>query len=146
MKIPALLLCLMPAACGEINFGAREPAAEAQDGDGQTRPQARPGTPEAEDAAEVTEVAGEVTTPEAGGRLGVTIASLGNPGEQGLWLKTPLVRTNAKGRVAYGGQSADVDLIPIPGEPGAGSRMSLAAFQALGAPVTGLPEIEVFLK
>lgn len=93
------------------------------------------------DAEKADEVAPE---PEASGRLGVTIASLGDPGEAGLWLKTPLVDAAAKGRVMYEGKTADVELIPIPGEVGAGSRMSLAAFQALGAPITGLPEVEVF--
>jgi hypothetical protein len=46
--------------------------------------------------------------------------------------------------VVHAGESVEVDLIPIPGEVGAGSRMSLAAFQALGASITGLPEVEVF--
>lgn len=93
------------------------------------------------DAERADEVAPE---PDAGGRLGTTIVSLGDPGRGGAWLETPLVDAAAKGRVAYAGESVDVDLIPIPGEVGAGSRMSLAAFQALGASITGLPEVEVF--
>lgn len=79
-------------------------------------------------------------------RLGVTIASLGAPSEPGFWLKTPLVKTAAKGRVVYPGtgKSAGVDLIPIEGPETAGSRLSLAAMRLIGAPLTGLPEIEVY--
>ena len=80
------------------------------------------------------------------GRLGVTIASLGSPSEPGFWLKTPLVKTATKGRVVYPGtgKSAGVDLIPIEGPETAGSRLSLAAMRLIGAPLTGLPEIEVY--
>lgn len=78
--------------------------------------------------------------------LGVTIASLGAPSEPGFWLKTPLVKAPAKGRVEYGanGKSVALDLIPLAGPEGAGSRMSLAAFRLLEAPLTGLPEVRVF--
>ncbi|WP_300547392.1 hypothetical protein [Roseovarius sp.] len=79
--------------------------------------------------------------------LGVTIASLGAPTEPGFWLKTPLVSAAAKGRVDYpaNGKSVAVDLIPLDGPEGAGSRMSLAAFRLLEAPLTGLPEVRVHL-
>ena len=79
--------------------------------------------------------------------LGVTIASLGAPTEPGFWLKTPLVSAVAKGRVDYpaNGKSVAVDLIPLDGPEGAGSRMSLAAFRLLEAPLTGLPEVRVHL-
>lgn len=78
--------------------------------------------------------------------LGLTITSLGAPGEPGFWLKTPLVSAPAKGRVVYAetGKSAQVDLIPIDGPKTAGSRMSLSAMRLIGAPFTGLPEIRVF--
>lgn len=81
-----------------------------------------------------------------GGRLGVTVASLGSPSEPGLWLKTPLVQSEQSGQVSFAGtgKSVAVTLIPIEGSASAGSRMSLSAFQTLGAPLTGLPEIEVF--
>jgi len=42
------------------------------------------------------------------------------------------------------GKSAQVDLIPIEGPDTAGSRLSLAAFRIIEAPLTGLPEVEVF--
>ncbi len=86
-------------------------------------------------------------TPTAGGTdLGLTIASLGAAGEPGFWLKTPLARAPGPGRVVYpaNGKSVTVDLIPIPGDAGAGSRMSLAALRVLEAPLTGLPEVRVF--
>ncbi|WP_324751597.1 hypothetical protein [Roseovarius sp. Pro17] len=85
--------------------------------------------------------------PAAGGAdLGVTIASLGAPGEPGFWLKTPLVSAPGPGRVVYpaNGKSVKVDLIPLGGDAGAGSRMSLAALRVIEAPLTGLPEVQVF--
>ncbi|MEP1355108.1 MAG: hypothetical protein ABJX32_21815 [Tateyamaria sp.] len=86
-------------------------------------------------------------TPEVSvGTLGRTIASLGNPGEPGLWLKTPLVSAERKARVSNPatGQAVEVTLIPIEGPRTAGSRMSLAAMQALGAPLGDLVEVDVF--
>ncbi|NCQ23734.1 MAG: hypothetical protein COW54_11545 [Rhodobacteraceae bacterium CG17_big_fil_post_rev_8_21_14_2_50_63_15] len=78
--------------------------------------------------------------------LGVTIASLGTPAEPGFWLKTPLVRARAKGRVDYAatGKSVAVDLIPLDASAGAGSRLSLAGFRVIGAPLTALPELRVY--
>lgn len=72
---------------------------------------------------------GQVVT----GLLGQTIASLGDPAQTGLWLETPLVGAEQSGRVTTkDGRSANLRLIPIAGEDGAGSRMSLSAYQALG--------------
>ena len=86
-----------------------------------------------------------VAQPVAGqsGSLGVTVASLGTPAQTGLWLKTPLVKAQQTGSVAYNGKTTRVLLIPIVGEATAGSRMSLQAFQALGAPLTDLVSVEV---
>ena len=82
------------------------------------------------------------------GTLGRTVASLGNAAEPGLWLKTPLVQAERSGRVFYPetGKSVAVTLIPIEGPLTAGSRLSLAAMQELGAPLTGLPEVDVFAE
>ncbi|WP_415402549.1 hypothetical protein [Tateyamaria sp. SN3-11] len=79
------------------------------------------------------------------GTLGRTVASLGNAAEPGLWLKTPLVSAEQSGQVYYPetGKTVAVTLIPIDGPASAGSRLSLAAMQALGAPLTGLPEVDV---
>lgn len=99
------------------------------------------------DTVSAEEKAAATATPaKAGGRLGVTVASLGSPSEPGLWLKTPLVKSEQPGRVVYAvsGKSVAVTLIPIDGPATGGSRMSLSTFQTLGAPLTGLPEVEVF--
>ena len=93
----------------------------------------------------VAEPVGAGAEPQAGGALGTTVASLGNPAEPGLWLKTPLVNREQQGQVRFPqtGQSAEVTLIPLDGPVTAGSQLSLAAMQAIGAPLTGLPTIEV---
>ena len=81
----------------------------------------------------------------ATGDLGLTVASLGSAREPGLWMKTPLVSVPGRGRLTYAqtGRTVVVDLIPLDAPRGAGSRLSLAGFQALGAPLTGLPELRV---
>jgi len=78
--------------------------------------------------------------------LGVTIASLGSPADPGFWLETPLVDVITAGRVVYpaNGKAVVVELRPIDGPKTAGSRMSLPAMRVIEAPLTGLPEVEVF--
>ena len=92
------------------------------------------------------EAAAEV--PSAGGerRLGVTIASLGNPADPGFWAETPLVNSVQQGRLEYPatGKSVQVELRPIESPDGAGSRVSLPAFRVLEAPLTELPELVVY--
>ncbi|MDK3016172.1 hypothetical protein [Pseudodonghicola flavimaris] len=82
----------------------------------------------------------------ANGRLGTTVAGLGDPGKPGLWLQTPLVSAGGKGRVVWpsSGRWVAVALEPADGAVTSGSLMSLAAFQALGAPLTELIEVEVY--
>ncbi|MEM6587953.1 MAG: hypothetical protein AAF641_05860 [Pseudomonadota bacterium] len=84
----------------------------------------------------------------AGGEanLGVTIASLGDVAQTGIWLKTPLVSKESKGRVevVQSGRAVAVDLIPLDGEPGAGSRISLAAMRLLEVDLTALTEMRVY--
>ncbi|MEP2532811.1 hypothetical protein [Shimia sp.] len=85
-----------------------------------------------------------VDRPEANrGVLGTTVASLGAATEPGMWLKTPLVAKTRPGTVRWSGKTASVTLIPIEGESGAGSRISLQAMQALGMPLTDLSEVQV---
>ncbi|NRB00568.1 MAG: hypothetical protein HRU32_12230 [Rhodobacteraceae bacterium] len=85
-------------------------------------------------------VVAEVVT----GPLGETVASLGDPGEAGLWLKTPLVDVEQPGRVTTAaGRSQGVTLIPIAGVDGAGSRLSLAGYQALGLSPADLVPLNV---
>ena len=78
--------------------------------------------------------------------LGTTIASLGDVTETGFWLKTPLVSEPSAGRVQFteNGKAVAVDLIPLAGEPGAGSRISLAAMRLLEVDLTSLAELQVF--
>lgn len=99
-------------------------------------------TTTAEQRAEAAAVPA-VATEEA---LGVTVASLGDPTEAGFWVRTPLVSETRQGRIMYPGtgQSAQVELQPLDADPGAGSQVSLAAFRLIDAPLTGLPEIEVY--
>lgn len=99
-------------------------------------------TTTAEDRAEALEA------PEPAGetRLGSSIASLGNPADPGIWLETPLVETLKPGRIAWQGNSVNVELRPSGGAAGSGSEISLAAMRLLTAPLTDLPEIEVFAE
>ncbi len=79
--------------------------------------------------------------------LGVTVVSLGSPTEPGFWLKTPLVKSETKGRVTNkeNGKSSAVTLIPIDGPATGGSRMSLPAMRLIEASLTDLTEVEVTL-
>ncbi|WP_428928581.1 hypothetical protein [Marinibacterium sp. SX1] len=75
--------------------------------------------------------------------LGTTVASLGDPGRPGLWMDTPLTRAEQTGQVQYQGSTVTLTLRPTGGEPGSGSRMSVLAMQAIGAPLTELVEVTV---
>ena len=114
-------------------------------------PLARPAAarPEAYDRSTAAEKAEASAAPMAQARrLGSTVASLGNPTEQGFWIKTPLVKGAGKGRLVdpASGKSVNVDLIPLPGPESGGSQVSLAALQMLGVPLTGLPRLDVFAR
>lgn len=97
-------------------------------------------TTTAEDRAEALAAA----EPEGEKSLGVTLASLGSPTDPGIWLKTPLVSELVQGRVEYLGKSISLELRPSGGEVGSGSQLSLPAMRLLGAPLTGIIEIDVF--
>ncbi|MEQ8900009.1 MAG: hypothetical protein RID11_06555 [Roseovarius sp.] len=130
LTVIAMLALL--GACAQVEGifqPAPKPAAEPPPAASETAP----GDDEAETPAPAT------------GDLGLTVASLGTATEPGLWLKTPLVDAPGRGRVTYpvNGKTVEVDLIPLDAPRGAGSRLSLAGFQALGAPLTGLPEVRV---
>jgi hypothetical protein len=85
-------------------------------------------------------------TPEAK-LLGTTVASLGSPTEPGFWLKTPLVKTESRGRVTNkaNGKTSAVTLIPIEGPATGGSRLSLPAMRLIEASLTELTELNVTL-
>lgn len=144
--LPALILPVLLAACSD-GLRLTKPAAQApavsDAPDDVIRPPERPG-----DGVEVAAVTDTSVVPSAtgtaeSGDLGVTVASLGNAAEPGLWLKTPLVTVEGQGTVAYGGKTSQANLIPIAGPKTSGSRASLQLMQALGAPLTGLPEFRV---
>lgn len=97
--------------------------------------------------AERAEATAAAAAPAAGeAKLGTTIASLGDPTDPGFWIKTPLVKAAAKGKVVdpATGKAVNVNLIPLAGDPGAGSQVSLSAMRELGVNLTALPEIEVW--
>ncbi|MEO0746031.1 MAG: hypothetical protein AAFY49_11850 [Pseudomonadota bacterium] len=134
-----LVFCVALSGCAVLERVQGPQASGAvpevvEDTDAPLRPQARPDTAPVEDAPEVSI-----------GTLGRTVASLGNAAEPGLWMKTPLVQSERSGTVYYPetNKSVQVTLIPIDGPATAGSRLSLEAMQALGAPLTGLPEVDV---
>ncbi len=100
-------------------------------------------TAEALDQSTTSEKKEALAAPPASGEteLGRVAVSLGNPAEQGFWLRTTLVSTSGKGRVqTAGGQSVSVDLLP----GASGAQLSLGAFRALGLALTDLPEVTVF--
>jgi len=142
----ALLLPFLLAACAD-GLRLTKPNAEAPVAatapDDVIRPPDRPGDTVEMAAVEDTAVVPSASGPAESGDLGVTVASLGNAAEPGMWLKTPLVKVDGPGTVAYNGQTAEANLIPIGGPATSGSRASLQLMQALGAPLTGLPEFRV---
>lgn len=79
-------------------------------------------------------------------KLGNTIASLGDPTLPGFWIKTPLVKARANGRIhnPATGKSAKVELLPLAGPASGGSQLSLPALQLLGVSLTELPTVEVY--
>jgi len=152
------VLAVAVAGCSNL-AQVSEPAPDVAANPDQVRPLARPAglgrvvpqearTVEQFDVTttEEREAAAAVPAAAAEARLGTTVASLGDPAQAGFWIKTPLVEAQGKGRVVYPGtgKSVQVDLIPIDGAATAGSRLSLAAFRIIEAPLTGLPEVEVF--
>ncbi len=80
--------------------------------------------------------------------LGQTLASLGSPADPGIWLRTGLVTQVVQGRIEVigGGGNLRVELRPSGSAPGGGSQLSLAAFSALGIPLTQLVDLRVFAQ
>ena len=83
-------------------------------------------------------------TASGGAVRGFSVASLGDATIPGLWIETPLVdRERVVTVVAPNGTTVEVTARPSGGERGSGSRLSLAAFQALGLDLTSLPTVTV---
>ncbi|MEI4233506.1 hypothetical protein [Roseovarius sp. D22-M7] len=130
-QIRLLALCALLAGCAQPQ---QTPAPDA-------RPSGAPATtPEPAEAAPARADASPAT-----GDLGLTVASLGSAREPGLWLKTPLVAAPGRGRLTDpgSGRSVEVELMPLDAAPGAGSRLSLQGYQALGLSPTALPQLRV---
>ncbi len=156
----------MAAGCAQISV-TDQPVAPEVSGSDQTRPVSRPesvatavrppagartveqfDTTSAEEKKAAAAAAQDAQASGAGRLLGRTVASLGDPAKPGLWIKTPLVRQPGKGRVVYpkNGKAVELELIPLDGPATAGSRMSLAALRVIEAPLTDLPEVEVYAE
>jgi hypothetical protein len=101
-------------------------------------------TAEAFDRTSEAEKAAALAAPANGQTLGKVTVSLGNPAEQGFWMKSALVSTRTEGIVRLpDGKSVQVDLLPL---TGGGPQLSLAAFRALDLPLTALPEVTVLRR
>lgn len=102
-------------------------------------------TAETLDTTTEAEKAAATAAPAASSsELGTTVASLGDPTQQGFWLRTPLVSAETQGSVeTEGGAVVQVTLIPIDGPASAGSRISLAAMRALDLGLTDLATLTV---
>ncbi|MCC1482153.1 D-galactarate dehydratase [Roseibaca sp. Y0-43] len=148
------------AGCGALPFGGPSGAPSVPvltPGADTLRPLARPGaratglgqrgqTADTLDTTSPAERAAAQAVDVTGGALlGETLASLGSPTEQGFWLRTGLVTRVTQGRVERvdGSGAIRVELRPSGAAPGAGSQLSLAAFRALGAPLTELLPLRV---
>lgn len=148
MRLLLLPVLFALAACGTKpglfkSMAKPEAVADAPSGPyAAIRPGQRPGET-ATDTVTPAAMPADAASRPASGALGKTVASLGNAAEPGLWLKTPLTGVAGPGKVAYSGKTVEAQLIPIEGPATAGSRASLQLMQALGAPLTGLPEFTV---
>lgn len=150
---PIFVVLALTSGCAVLDRIVPDRKAAASTPDGGGDPVAEAPTPPVGQTGAATAAALDQTTaaekkaalaaPVAAGErnLGQVAVSLGNPAEQGFWLRTTLVSAAGKGRVeTSGGQSVAVDLLP--GQSGA--QLSLAAFRALGLNLTDLPQVTVF--
>ncbi len=136
MRYLMIMALVLPTACGFVRGDNKAPEPQPE-----TVSEAAAVDLPDSDATEAASDSG------ATGLTGATrtVAGLGDPSRPGLWLETPLVQAKAPGRVslASGGPGVTVTLLPAPGEATAGSRLSLEAMRALGAPLAELVELEV---
>ena len=146
-------LALMLAGCADGPFAGGSGVEEAPEATGTAAAGAAAPPPENARTVDEFDTTSEeerqaAAAPSAGGEqeLGTTIASLGDPTDPGFWAETPLVTTAQSGRLVYpgNGNSVQVELRPSGGPAGSGTRVSLPAFNVLGAPLTGLPELVVY--
>jgi len=139
----SLTLVLAVSACGDrlafLRGGDAAPSTAVAPDAATPRPTERPAT-----EAGASDGGAAPPAAVASGYLGTTVASLGDPSSPGLWLETSLVSVEMPGSVvSEDGRSTEVTLRPSGGAAGAGSRISLAALQALGLSLTSLPTLTV---
>jgi hypothetical protein len=150
LPIAALSACTTPSFQGIFGPGPLAPAVAPAPTLNPTPPPPPPAnavtheqfdttTQEERDAAVATDAAASDRA------LGTTIATLGPPAQPGIWLETPLVTALTPGRIDYQGKSINIELRPSGGAAGSGSQISLAAMRLIEAPLTGLPELTVFV-
>lgn len=159
-QIPLLVIAaLVVTGCGDRRFGLFK-RGEKTDAAVAAAPQnAEPLLESTTDAAPLTVAEASKVTPSALAAAtkpvtrpeqdkGTTIASLGLLERDGFWLRTPLVSSEAKGRVVVekSGASVNVMLVPSGAEAGSGSQLSIAAMQVLAIPITDLVEVRVFIR
>lgn len=137
LSIAALTACGTMERWTSRSTGAAAPLGQAS---GLTAPGVQ--TAASLDNSTAAQKAAALAAPVAGARaLGITSVALGNPAEQGFWLKSTLVSAPGKGKVkTASGVSVAVDLLPGTG----GALLSLAAYRALGLALTDLPEVTVY--
>ncbi|SDE16403.1 hypothetical protein [Ruegeria marina] len=143
MRYILLISLILVAGCDRVRsttdklFSRSEPVVQAETPESGT--QAEP-----EAAPEPVEAAADFQPGWDGARQ--TIAGLGDPTVPGRWMETSLVSQERNGRVVLRktGAMANVTLIPVAGDPGAGSRLSLEAMRALLAPIDQLVELDVY--
>jgi len=97
------------------------------------------------DTAETAAVAEAGASPHGAPDVyGITVATLGDATEPGLWIETPFAQIEMPGRViSESGRVVELTLRPSGGALGSGSRISLAAMQALGLSLTDLAILTV---
>ena len=153
MKHYALILLVLAAGCDRVQSTSDRLFGGSSDKANEAEATEQAATPEEGEATEVgAEVEGEAEVVQAAaiapGWTGArqTVAGLGDPTVGGRWMETPLVSQERNGRVVVRktGASANITLIPVPGDPGSGSRLSLDAMRALLAPIDELVELDVY--
>lgn len=141
-----LFLPIILAGCGPFAALQTEPVPEAEVAAAEGSAPPPPENARSVEDFDTTTAAQRIAAaaPASGGRLlGTTVASLGDPSRPGFWIETPLASTAGTGRLVYpvNGKAVEVELLPL---DSGSSRVSLAAFRLLEAPLTDLPVLEVY--
>lgn len=141
-----LVLPLFLSACAELSGVQTEPVPKSTGISAEGTPPPPPTDARSVEEFDTTTEEQRIAaaSPSAGGRLlGTTVASLGDPSRPGFWIETGLVATQGQGRLVFpaNGKSVEVELLP---SASGSSRVSLAAFRLLEAPLTDLPVLEVY--